>query len=164
MDKNLKELRNARWETAFSKNVDNLNSIPPTISEALEEKNHVNRKVTIIIEHLIQASDIAHTMQHWHVYRKWNECFFMECCQAYKNGQSDSDPASNWYQGELGFFDFYIIPLTKKLKDCGVFGVSSDEYLDYALQNRQEWENKGQQIVAEMVQNWSLMETQEIQN
>jgi hypothetical protein len=28
---------------------------------------------------------------------------------------------------EIGFFDFYIIPLAKKLKDCGVFGVSSDE-------------------------------------
>ena len=24
----------------------------------------------------------------------------------------------------------YIIPLAKKLKDCGVFGVSSDEYLN----------------------------------
>jgi hypothetical protein len=28
---------------------------------------------------------------------------------------------------EIGFFDFYIIPLAKKLKECGVFGVSSDE-------------------------------------
>lgn len=31
-----------------------------------------------------------------------------------------------------GFFDFYIIPLAKKLKDCGVFEVSSDEYLNSA--------------------------------
>jgi hypothetical protein len=30
-------------------------------------------------------------------------------------------------EGEIGFFDFYIIPLAKKLKECGVFGVSSDE-------------------------------------
>jgi len=35
------------------------------------------------------------------------------------------------------------------LKDCGVFGVSSDEYLNYAMQNRQEWEVKGLQIVEE---------------
>ena len=41
-------------------------------------------------------------------------------------------------------------PLTQKLKDCGVFGVSSDEYLDYALQNRKEWSKKGRQVVAEM--------------
>ena len=47
---------------------------------------------------------------------------------------------------------FYIIPLAKKLKDCGVFGVSSDEFLDYALQNKIEWEERGQEVVAEMTE------------
>jgi hypothetical protein len=32
-----------------------------------------------------------------------------------------------------------------------VFGVSSDEYLNYALQNRAEWEQCGEEIVAEMM-------------
>lgn len=105
-----------------------------------------------MIEHLIQASDVAHTMQHWHIYRKWNEKFFMECYQAFKDGRASADPTENWYSGELGFFDFYIIPLAKKLKDCGVFGVSSDEYLQYALSNRQEWEQRGQEIVAFIVE------------
>ena len=57
-----------------------------------------------------------------------------------------------WYKGEFGFFDFYIIPLTKKLKECGVFGVSSDEYLNYAMKNCQEWEARGQEVVAEMIE------------
>jgi hypothetical protein len=48
----------------------------------------------------------------------------------------------------LGFFDFYIIPLAKKLADCGVFGVASDEYLNYAMANRMEWQHKGKDIVA----------------
>ena len=43
------------------------------------------------------------------------------------------------------------IPLAKKLKDCGVFGKSSDEYLNYAVQNRREWELRGQEVVAEMI-------------
>lgn len=55
------------------------------------------------------------------------------------------------YKGEIGFFDFYIIPLAKKLKDCGVFGVSSDEYLNYAMKNREEWARKGESVTAEMV-------------
>lgn len=55
------------------------------------------------------------------------------------------------YKGEFGFFDVYIIPLTRKLKECGVFGVSSDEYLNYALANREEWEEKGETAVAEMI-------------
>ena len=143
-DKELKVLRNARWDKAFA--------------EVLTEENPrdtVNRKATIVIEHLIQASDVSHTMQHWYVYRKWNENFFRECYQAYLDGRAETDPSENWYKGEMGFFDFYIIPLAKKLKLCGVFGVSSDEYLNYALKNRQEWEDRGQEVVAMMMQQFA---------
>jgi len=139
MDKDLIALRNKRWETAFSENSANT-------------KTNVDRKATIVIEHLIQASDVAHTMQHWHIYRKWNQKLFGELYQAYKNGRSEKNPADFWYKGEMGFFDFYVIPLAKKLSDCGVFGVASDEYLNYAMKNREEWERKGQEIVATMLQ------------
>ena len=102
---------------------------------------------------LLQASDVAHTMQHWHIYRKWNERLFCECYKAYKEGRASKDPREYWYQGEIGFYDYYIIPLARKLQDCGVFGVSSSEYLNYALQNREEWELRGREVVEEMVAN-----------
>ena len=140
-DRELKILRNNRWDRAFSE----------AVNDAAANET-INRKATIVIEHLIQASDVAHTMQHWHVYRKWNERFFLECYQAYKDGRAEKNPADGWYEGEIGFFDYYIIPLAKKLKDCGVFGVSSDEYLNYATRNRQEWESRGQEIVSEMME------------
>ena len=50
VDKDLKSLRNVRWDKAF-KDVEE------------DEDKDVNRKATIVIEHLIQASDVAHTMQ-----------------------------------------------------------------------------------------------------
>jgi hypothetical protein len=50
------------------------------------------------------------------------------------------------------FFDNYVIPLAKNLKDCGVFGVSSDEYLNYALENRREFAAKGEGIVQAMLE------------
>ena len=59
-----------------------------------------------------------------------------------------SQPPSR-YKGEIGFFDFYIIPLAKKLETCGVFGVSKDEYLKFASDNRKEWELKGRELVAQ---------------
>jgi len=74
----------------------------------------------------------------------------MECYEAYDQGRAEKDPSEGWYKGEIGFFDFYIIPLAKKLKDCGVFGVSSDEYLNYAVKNRHEWEVRGQEVIEEM--------------
>ena len=149
LDKDLKSLRNARWDRAFAK------------TKAAEEsaRDSVNRKATIVIEHLIQASDVAHTMQHWHVYRKWNERLFEELYVAYHGGRAEKNPADFWYQGELGFFDFYIIPLANKLSECGVFGVASDEYLSYAMRNREEWELRGQEIVTEMLERVSKPES-----
>jgi 3'5'-cyclic nucleotide phosphodiesterase len=145
-DKDLKTLRNNRWDEAF-KGGDALGSLKVT------HKDDVNRKATIVIEHLIQASDVSHTMQHWHVFRKWNQCLFEEMYEAYASGRADKNPVDFWYQGEIGFFDYYIIPLAKKLKDCGVFGVSSDEYLNYAMKNREEWEARGHEVVMEMHEN-----------
>ena len=57
VDKELKQLRNERWDKAFH----------PKKSETQNEskRDAINRKATIVIEHLIQASDVAHTMQHW---------------------------------------------------------------------------------------------------
>ena len=143
VDKDLKTLRNACWEKAFHPNDMNQDENP---------RDAVNRKATIVIEHLIQASDVSHTMQHWHVFRKWNQRLFEEMYAAYRAGRAEKDPSEFWYQGEIGFFDFYVIPLAKKLKDCGVFGVSCDEFLNYAKKNRDEWESRGHEIVAEMME------------
>jgi class 3 adenylate cyclase len=143
MDPDLKNLRNGRWEKAFNHTkVENQDT----------SREAINRKATIVIEHLIQASDVAHTMQHWNVYTKWNARLFKEMYKAYLEGREGAkDPSEFWAKGEIGFFDFYIIPLAKKLKDCGVFGVSSDEYLQYAISNRNEWEEKGEAMTERII-------------
>lgn len=91
-------------------------------------------------------------MQHWHVYRKWNTALFKEMHAAFCDGRMGADPSTFWYEGELKFFDNYVIPLAMKLEECNVFGVSSHEYLAYATKNRAEWEDRGKEIVEELVQ------------
>jgi hypothetical protein len=147
VNKDLKQLRDNRWDKAFS--------------ESFQEpaRDRMNRKATIVIEHLIQASDVAHTMQHWHIYCKWNEKLFEELYLAFKEGRSDKDPSEFWYEGELAFFDGYILPLAKKLRDCGVLGASSDEYLTYAIKNREEWEARGYEVLASMVKKLQMAPT-----
>lgn len=76
----------------------------------------------------------------------------MECYAVYRNGRTETDPSANWYRGEIGFFVFYIIPLARKLKECGAFGVSRDEYLNYAENNRCEWVDHGEEVVSEMME------------
>lgn len=107
----------------------------------------------------------------------------MEMYQAYQEGRLTTDPSDNWVKGECGFLDYYVIPLAKKLDTCGVFGVSSDEFLNYAgksysmnetvaavsdlrilphssmlasstVANRKEWEMKGPAMVAEYKQRY----------
>jgi hypothetical protein len=95
MDKDLNALRNDRWDKAFNSADD----------EELK-LDSVNRKATIVIEHIIQASDVSHTMQHWHIYREWNMRLFSELHKAYCEGRAEVNPADNWYKNEMGFFRF----------------------------------------------------------
>jgi hypothetical protein len=135
--RDLKASRTDRWEKAFHK-------------DAVADEENRDRKATIVIEFLMQASDISHTMQHWEVFRKWNENLFREMYLAYLNGRAEKDPSSFWFEGEIGFFKYYIIPLAEKLKECGVFGVSSNELLHYAQNNLAMWEQHGKDVVQEL--------------
>ena len=145
-DPELNEIRKRRWNTAFSESGD----ISPV------DINHA--RATVVIEHIMQASDVAHTMQHWHIYQRFNAKLFQEIALAYRDGRCSANPADFWYEGELKFFDNYVIPLAQKLRDCNIFGVSSDECFNYAVRNRAEWEDRGRAIVAEYVQDLALQE------
>lgn len=116
-DSELQILRTSRWEKTFSTGTYNIT------------REDINRKATIVLEHLMQASDVFHTMQPWIVYEKWCRRDLEEKYIAFKQGRTKNDPSLTWYQKELELFDNYVIPLTMQLKDCDAFVVSSDEYL-----------------------------------
>ena len=148
-DPELNDLRKKRWNQAFS--------------ECGPSAEANNARATVVIEHIMQASDVCHTMQHWHVYKRFNQKLFEELMVAYRQGRCAANPIDFWYEGELKFFDNYvsvtdlallfvflrthihstlphlslqnwqIIPLANKLKDCNIFGVSSDECLNFAV-------------------------------
>jgi hypothetical protein len=131
----LQNLRMSRWEKTFGTGAYNIN------------REDVNRKATIVLEYLMQASTVFHTMQPWIVYEKWCSKDFEEQHLAFKNGRTKEDPSLTWYQDELDLFDNYAIPLAMQLKDCDAFVVSSDEYLSFALKNRQYLATKGKTLV-----------------
>ena len=53
-DKELSAVRKNRWEKAFAK-------VQNQIDSTDADNQNINRKATIVMEHLIQASDVAHT-------------------------------------------------------------------------------------------------------
>jgi 3'5'-cyclic nucleotide phosphodiesterase/Adenylate and Guanylate cyclase catalytic domain len=145
-DADLQSSRKNRWDLAFHDG-DSLNNIESSRTMAND------RKAAIVLEHIIQASDVAHCMQHWLTYQKYNRRLFEERYMSWIKLRSPQieGPSVNWYLSETQFFDNYIIPLAQKLQECGVFGGTYHECLNYAQQNRSEWERKGESIVAEML-------------
>ena len=75
-DPDLKASRDSRWEQVFGESAYKLNTANNLSDD--ETDNADSLKVIIVLEHLIQASDVAHTMQHWHVYIKWVR--IIVCC------------------------------------------------------------------------------------
>ena len=140
-DKDLKQRFDSRWNVAFSR------SRAPLEDHA----RHRNLQATLIVETLAQASDIAHAMQHWQVYRKWNIRLFEEVYQSFADKRLDDDPTEDWFQNEVDFFDNFVLPLVRRLHDCGAFvAASTDSHRDYADQNRTLWLEQGRELVAEM--------------
>lgn len=81
---------------------------------------------------------------------KWNRRLFSEMYLAFKAGKADQNPVDYWYKSELDFFRLTAIPLASKIHSCGVFGENSDECFKNAIQNCEEWESKGRDIVSEL--------------
>jgi len=150
--------RSNRWAEAFAGLKDWKNVLHDLVAVPKEEKNI---KATLVLEQIMLASDVAHTMQHFSTFVKWNERLFQEMWAAYVNGHSHADPRQGWYESQIGFYDFYIIPLAKKLKECGVFSTAGDEYLGNALENRRRWTDEGEMVTQKLISRCSCARRKE---
>ena len=59
------ESRDARWAKYFPDLLLMSNGCPTPPSPSLTRKSSLNPIATLMIEHILQAADVAHTMQHW---------------------------------------------------------------------------------------------------
>lgn len=144
-DEELIAFRDARWQQAFNEE---------HRDESLSVEELENLRATVVVEHVLMASDIGHTMQHWYSFRRWNERLFFEMYDAYKNGRIERDPSQTWYQEEIKFFDSIVIPLAIRLQSSGVFGVAGDDAVKCAQSNRKEWVINGGDVVADLAKRY----------
>lgn len=102
---------------------------------------------------MMNVADVAHTIQSFDTFVKWNRRLYKEMLYAYHNDRAPDDPTIGWYQNQINFFDCYIIPkLTTRLDQCGSFGHRAAMFSYFALENRRRWVEEGQLITDEMVQ------------
>jgi len=135
-DQELSSLLNTRWLKAFAK--------------SSGDRATIDQKATIVVEHLIQLIDIGYRVQHWMLFEKWATQHYIERAKAYAVDREKRNPRDFWYDTQIEYFTFHVIPLAKKLKECGVFGLRSTDYVDCAMKNLAEWDLHGKGVVASM--------------
>ena len=104
-----------------------------------------------VLEAMMNVADVAHTMQSFQVFVKWNRRLFKELYRAHLNKRIAFDPSDNWYENQIGFFSHYIIPLSQKMKTCGVFGATGTVFEYFAMENRKRWLLEGQEVSEEII-------------
>ncbi len=113
----------------------------------LDAYNSVDQlKQHAVLETMMNAADVAHTMQSFQVFVKWNKRLFREFYVAHKAGRLSFDPCENWYENQIGFIKHYILPLTQKMKACGVFGHTGSVFEYFATENLKRWMKEGEDI------------------
>jgi len=147
-DKDLASARDKRWQKLFGKQKSLLKNEHPEV---------VNRKATLCIELLLQASDNAHYLQHWQLYYKFSERQYFERYLAFRAGRDKQDPKETWFAEQVKYFLCQIIPLAKKLNACGIFGSTSFEFLASATKNLSEWESTGEATVEQWAQRAKML-------
>ena len=127
-----------------------------------------------IAEQIMQAADVSHTMQHFSTFTKWNKHLYHEVLAAHMCGRTLAHheqrrgdnatnapeihhPKENWYDSQIGFFSFYIIPLAERLDACGAFS-EDDKFAPLAVQNMEQWKEFGREITLLMVKEAECME------
>ena len=104
-----------------------------------------------VLETMMNVADVAHTMQSFQVFVKWNKCLFKEFYVAHLSDRLAFNPSENWYENQIGFFSHYIIPLSQKMKTCGVFGSTGNVFEYFAMENKKRWIEDGEIISEEII-------------
>jgi len=112
---------------------------------------HMLLKSEAVLETMMIAADVAHTMQDFDVFVKWNKRLYCELLHAFMTGRIGFDPSAGWYENQIGFYKGYIIPLAEKLQRCGVFGDRGAVFVDCAKTNLRRWTVEGPDISNIMV-------------
>jgi hypothetical protein len=99
-----------------------------------------------VLETMMNVADVAHTMQSFNIFVKWNRKLYKEFYVGHLSGRLPFDPSKNWYENQIGFFSHYIIPLAQKMAKCGVFGSAGCVFEYFAKENRKRWTEEGEGI------------------
>ncbi|GAX18681.1 cAMP-specific phosphodiesterase 4 [Fistulifera solaris] len=114
-------------------------------------------KISVLLELFLTAADVSHNLQGWEQMVKWSNCLYLELQRALLMGRG-TDPKPNWFQNQIGFLEFYLLPLANKLDETGVFGgFVGKQFATTVLANRDRWVKKGQKVTDQIIEEGKKM-------
>jgi hypothetical protein len=117
-----------------------------------QEDSQLALRHSVVIETMINVADVAHSMQSWELFLFWNHNLFEELYDAFLSGRSENDPCNGWYENQLKFYKFYVLPLAEKMQKVGVFGDAGSRFFKNALSIRDQWEREGEKMTKDMIE------------
>lgn len=107
-------------------------------------------KATVVLEQLMHAADVAALFQDWENVVEWSTRLYKELNNGYLSNRGD-DPSLEWYENQMKFFDFYILPLAKNLAVMGVFDEGMGERIVHGVKsNMARWIREGNKAALKM--------------
>ena len=103
----------------------------------------------VAIEHIMQVVDIAHTMQCWKNFVKWNLRLFQEHMLCFEKDLT-YNPLPEWFKNQVKFLINYVIPLAQRAEYLfsNIDGMSDLKLLEHAKANLKRWGEEGAVISA----------------
>lgn len=106
---------------------------------------------SVIMETLLKSADVAHNLQGFDQMAKWSDCLYLELRKAFVEKKGE-DPMNGWFNNQIGFLDFYLLPLARKLDDTGAFGDARGSVFASSVEkNRKRWTKEGMGVTMKIV-------------
>ena len=116
-----------------------------------------NLELCMLSEHLMQTCDVAHLMQGWKNYVKWNFRLYKELLVCHREGLIP-DPSTNWVKGQTSFVEAYVYPLAARTESSmGNFANLQSS----TKENNDRWGREGSLILNIFVSGIQNSETED---
>jgi hypothetical protein len=136
---------------------------PNSVDLDMDEPDEL--KMTVVMETMMTAADVAHNLQGWEHMVKWSGRLYKELRRAYQ-AKRGFDPQHRWFENQIGFLESYLLPLAHRLDDLGVFGPKvGPAFASIVEDNRDRWLTQGydetQKVILEGAELFPVDETEE---
>eukprot|EP00536_Pseudo-nitzschia_multiseries_P006929 jgi/Psemu1/255775/estExt_Genewise1Plus.C_1540020 len=106
----------------------------------------------VIMETILKSADVGHNLQGFEQMARWSDCLYMELRKAFVDHRGE-DPVDGWFHNQIGFLDFYLLPLARKLDDTGAFGdTRGGVFAAIVASNRKRWIEEGMGVTTNIVE------------